>query len=182
MLRAKVGLGPTLWNKQFWFVGHIIPAVVALFLGPLQFWTWFRANKPKWHRAVGKTYIICALIAGVCACYLAFSLEAGSIIPVLLQSILWVYMSFAAWMTIRKKNIKAHRIFTIRSYVLAMTFVFVRLLAHPSMNFLFAWMKSQSDKNITLQWLSWTVPLLLVELTFSWIPVTQRYNSDIENR
>ncbi len=41
----KEGIGPTFWDKQFWFVSHLATAVFPLVLGPFQFWVWFRKNR-----------------------------------------------------------------------------------------------------------------------------------------
>lgn len=64
------GLGPTFWNKQFWFVSHLITAVLPLILGPFQFWVWFRNRYIKLHRLLGKLYIMGCLLGGLTAIYL----------------------------------------------------------------------------------------------------------------
>jgi uncharacterized membrane protein len=183
LFRINAGLGPSMWNRQFWFIGHIIPAVISLMLGPVQFSAFLRATNPKLHRFFGKIYIICSLIAGIFACYLSMTSEVKAIIiPLVIQSVLWIFMTLAAWLTIRKMNIAAHRLFTIRSYVLALTFVFIRILGGVSNTFLFSGIKSVEERTITLQWLSWTVPLLLVELIFLWVPSIKYGNVSSENR
>lgn len=53
----------------------------------------------------------------------------GSIVPLVLLSVLWLFMTTAARITIRNGNVQAHRMFMIRSYTLALSFVFLRILA-----------------------------------------------------
>ena len=168
----KEGLGPTFWNKQFWFSLHIATAVPIILIGPLQFWDWFRKRYMKWHRLLGKVYVIGALIGGLTAFYLAFTIQfPESVIPLMLSSSLWVLMTVFAWITIKRKNVQAHRLFMIRSYTLALSFIFVRILSDlvEKHNFL-SFISNSEAKAATYEWGSWVVPLLVVEFFFAWLP------------
>ena len=166
------GLGPTLWNKQFWFVSHLITAVLPLILGPFQFWVWFRNRYIKLHRLLGKLYIMGCLLGGLTAIYLGITQPYdGSIIPTLLLATLWLFMTSAAWLTVKQKNILAHRLFMIRSYTLTLAFVFLRILSDLvyEHNFL-AFIDNQDVRDATYEWMSWVIPILVVEFYISWIP------------
>jgi len=63
----KEGIGQTFWDKQFLYVFHLLTAVLPLTLGPLQFWNFFRNRYIKWHRLLGKIYIIGSLLGGLSA-------------------------------------------------------------------------------------------------------------------
>lgn len=168
----KEGIGSTLWDKQFFFVFHLLTAILPLALGPLQFWNGFRNRYTSWHRLLGKLYILGSLLGGISAFVLGvLQTYEGSIVPVLLLSLLWIFMTVASWITIRNGNIKAHRLFTIRSYALALTFVWLRILGDLvyKHNLLF-FIKSDEIKDATYEWMSWVLPILLVELFISWIP------------
>lgn len=172
----KEGIGDTFWDKQFFFVFHLLTAILPLALGPLQFWNWFRNNHIYWHRLLGKVYIIGSLLGGVSALILGvLQPYEGSIVPVVILAILWLFMTSAAWVTIRKKNITAHRLFMIRSYALALTFVWLRILSDLvyDHNLLF-FIKNQDVSDATYEWMSWVIPLLLVELVISWLPSIKR--------
>jgi uncharacterized membrane protein len=167
------GIGDTLWNKQFWFVFHLASAVAPLALGPFQFWPWFRKNFSAWHRRLGRAYLIGSLLGGFSALYLGLTQPyQGSIVPVVLLAILWLFMTSAAWITIRKRNIPAHRLFVIRGYVLALTFVSLRLLGDlvDQFNILF-FIDNPEVKDTTYEWLSWVLPLVITEFMISWIPL-----------
>lgn len=167
------GIGETFWNKQFWYVFHIATAIAPLVLGPFQFWKWFRTKHLKWHRLLGKIYIIGSLLGGIAAFYLGvitMSLE-GSRLPLFFISTLWLFMTSAAWITIKRKNVKAHRLFMIRSYVLAMVFVILRIMGDIPSDILFFYIKSPEMRDATLEWLSWVLPLLVTEFWISWIPL-----------
>lgn len=170
---VKEGLGPDFWNKQFWYVFHIAAAFAPLLLGPIQFWTWLRIRHMKWHRVLGKIYIIGSLIGGLSAFYLAITIKyPGSVVPLLFLSLLWLFMTVAAWVTIRNKNVQAHRLFMIRGYTLALSFIFLRILSdlvykHDFLSFI----NESGVKDTTYEWMSWVLPLLIVEFWISWIPL-----------
>lgn len=168
----KEGIGQTFWDKQFFFVFHLLTAILPLALGPFQFWNWFRIQHTAWHRLLGKIYLGGSLLGGISAFVLGvLQPYEGSIVPVIILSLLWIFMTIAAWITIRNGNIKAHRLFTIRSYTLALTFVWLRILSDLvyKHNLLF-FIKSEEIKDATYEWMSWVLPILLVELFISWIP------------
>lgn len=169
----KEGVGQTFWNKQFFFVFHLLTAILPLALGPLQFWNAFRLRYPDWHRLLGKIYVAGSLLGGLSAFVLGILQPyEGSIVPVVILSLLWLFMTTAAWVTIKNKNIKAHRLFMIRSYALALTFVWLRVLGDLvyKQNLLF-FIKSDDIRDATYEWMSWVLPILLVELSISWIPL-----------
>jgi len=172
----KEGLGPTFWNKQFFFVFHLLTAVLPLLLGPILFWNWFRNRYLDWHRRLGKIYIIGSLIGGMSAFVLSILQPyQGSIVPSVMLAVLWIFMTTAAWVTIRNKNVKAHRLFVIRSYILALDFVWLRILSDLvyKHNFL-SFIANQEVRDATYEWMSWVLPLLIVELFISWIPLVKQ--------
>jgi uncharacterized membrane protein YozB (DUF420 family) len=169
---VKEGIGPTFWNKQFWFVSHFIAAVLPLVLGPFQFWVWFRNRNIKLHRLFGKLYILGCIFGGLSAIYLGITQpNDGSIVPTLLLAALWLFITSAAWLTIKRKNIQAHRLFMIRSYTLTLAFVFLRILSDLvyKHNFL-AFIGNQDVRDATYEWMSWVIPILVVEFYISWLP------------
>lgn len=176
---VREGIGPTFWNKQFWFVSHLVTAVIPLITGPFQFWTWFRKHHIKWHRLVGKVYIIGCLLGGLSALYLSATQPyPGSVVPALMLALLWLFMTSSAWITIKRKNVQAHRLFMIRSYTLTLSFVFLRILSdlvykHHFLSFI----KNQDVRDATYEWISFVVPLLVVEFFISWLPSMKKMKS-----
>jgi uncharacterized membrane protein len=175
----KEGIGPTFWNKQFWFVSHLATAVIPLITGPFQFWAWFRKHYIKWHRVVGKVYIFGCLLGGVSALYLSITQPyPGSVVPSLLLATLWLFMTSAAWITILRKNVQAHRLFMIRSYTLTLSFIFLRILSDLvyKHNFL-SFIENQDVRDATYEWMSWVIPVLIVEFFISWLPSIKKMKS-----
>lgn len=158
-------------TKAFWYYLHLATAIAPLVLGPFQFWTWFRINHTNLHRILGKVYLLGALLGGLTAFYLGLTIDLeGSIVPLLLLSTTWMFVTICAWITIKRKNIIGHRLFMIRSYGLGLVFVFLRLLGDIPQDKLFFFIASQEIRDSTLEWVSWVIPLLAIELIFSWLP------------
>jgi uncharacterized membrane protein len=165
-------------TKATWYYFHLVTAIAPLVLGPFQFWTWLRTNHTTLHRTIGKIYIIGALLGGLTAFYLGLTIDLeGSIVSLLLLSTTWLFMTICAWISIKRRNIIAHRLFMIRSYGLGLVFVFLRLIGDIPQDKLFYFIDSQEIRDSTLEWVSWVIPLLTIELIFSWIPsINKKYN------
>ena len=55
---------------------HILPALLFLLLGPLQFNQTFRKRHLQWHRRSGRVLVVCGLILGVSALVMSFGMPA----------------------------------------------------------------------------------------------------------
>lgn len=159
-------------TKAFWYYAHLATAIAPLILGPFQFWTWLRVKHTHIHRTLGKIYLVGSFFGGLTALYLGVTIDLeGSKVSLFLLSTTWLFMTIAAWITIRNKNIIGHRLFVIRSYALALVFVFLRLVGDIPQDKLFFFIKSPEIRDTTLEWISWIIPLLAIELIYSWIPL-----------
>lgn len=158
-------------TKVFWYYSHLATAIAPLVIGPFQFWNWLRINHVGIHRSLGKIYIIGSILGGLTALYLGITIDLeGSVVPLTLLSVTWLFMTVCAWVTIRKGNVIAHKLFVIRSYGLALVFVFLRMIGDIPQDKLFFFIDSKVTRDSTLEWVSWIIPLLTIELIFSWLP------------
>jgi len=133
------------------------------------------------HRTLGKIYIVGSILGGLTAFYLGITIDLdGSVVPLILLSTTWLFMTVCAWITIRRGNVPAHRLFVIRSYALAMVFVFLRLVGDIPQEKIFFFIESPEIRDTTLEWISWIIPLLIVELVFSWIPSMKRKQTTLK--
>jgi len=168
-------LGPTLFNKQLWFVSHLMLALPVLFGAPLQFSQRLRKARPAFHRNLGRVYVASATGAGLTAIYLGASIDLeGSRLPIVLLGVLWIFFTLAAWRCAVRRDFDAHRRFMIRSYGLALVFVWLRLMGDVPPELMFFYIKDPAVRDATLEWMSWVVPLLVIELLFSWLPLLTR--------
>ena len=59
-------------SEKWWLIAHFSGAACTLFLGPLQFWAYFRNHFGKWHRIAGKVYIVGSVFSALIVFYLPF--------------------------------------------------------------------------------------------------------------
>ena len=170
-------LGPSFFNKQFWYVGHVLLALPVVVGAPLQFLPNLRQSKPHVHRWIGRAYVLGASGAAIFAVYLGATTEyEGSRLSLVITGILWLFFTVAAWRAAVSRNFAAHRAFMIRSYTLALVVVWLRIM-YDFQDYLFFYVANEELRDVTREWASWVVPLLVVEFWISWLPQLRPNNS-----
>ncbi len=165
-------LGPTFFNKQLWYVTHLIAALPVVLGAPLQFVPLLRARWPAVHRWVGRAYVLGASIAALTAIYLGAIVGEypESRLSLGLLGIVWLFFTLAAWRCAVGHAYRAHRLFMIRSYGMALVLVWLRLM-DDGQDWLFFYVTDPTLRDATREWASWIVPLLVLELWLSWWPL-----------
>jgi len=168
-------LGPTLLNKQVWYTAHMLFALPVIIGAPLQFVTGLRKARPKLHRWLGRAYVIGASGAALTAIYLGATIDLeGSRLPIVLLGVLWLFFTLAAWRTAVKRDYDAHRKFMTRSYGMALVLVWLRVMGDVPPDLMFFYIEDPGIRDTTLEWMSWVVPLLVIELFMTWWPLLVR--------
>lgn len=168
--------GDTFFNNQIWVSLHMVGGTLLLLLGPLQFWNWFREKYLHAHRLLGKIYLLGAGLAGFSA--LGISLMSTCLpcrISLFLLAVFLLLSSGLAWFTIKKHNIKAHRMFMIRSYICALAFVTVRIDGILPLDFLFSNIEDPTFRRTVNEFFFSFVPLLIGEIIMTWLPAIKQY-------
>lgn len=157
------------WDIKWWLIGHLSGGILALLLGPFQFWSYFRNRYRKLHRIMGKIYLISILVASLLSIYMAWNISIKThftwALSLQVLSFTWLATSFMAYRAIRNGRIAQHREWMIRSYIV--TFVFVA----------FRWInEAMGDAEIgtfverapTIIYLTIFIPLFVAEILFQW--------------
>ena len=164
-----------LFESKIWFVAHIVGASAALLLGPLQFSKKFRARYMRYHRTAGKIFIIGSLVGAIGAFRLNLMYNCIACRYSLgILSVIWFFVTVAAWWAIRHKNVKAHRQFMTRSYTAALAFVFIRVPSLGGGYQKLPFIKDDVQVQITYEWLCWVLPFLAIEIYMNWWPSLKR--------
>ncbi len=164
-------LGPNLWNKQAWYWIHAGLAIPTLLLAPLQFSKTIRARWPRVHRWTGRAYVVGALIAACVAVVLAVSTDnLGGRMPLVLLAGLWFLFTASAWITAARRDFVNHRLFMLRSVNCALAFVWIRGLFFVPDSILFPYIAETAITDASREWITATIPILLMEAWITWIP------------
>ena len=149
------------WPRRDWLLTHIAGSGLALLIGPFQFWSGLRRHSVLVHRWTGRLYVVGVLVGGSAAFYLASHAGQGATFGISLGAlgVAWWTTTGMAYFAIRRGHVSQHKEWVIRSYVVTFTFVTTRALADlgvlPSLG---------RDPFATLVWLSWSMPLLAMEV------------------
>ena len=163
--------GNSFFHNQVWVVAHMAGGTLTLLLGPMQFWKWLRTRYVQAHRMLGKLYMLGIGLA--CLSALRLSLISNCVpcrISLFLLSVFALVSTSFAWIAIRKKNIKAHRQFMVRSYVCVLAFVAVRIDDIFALDFLFGTVSDGLFRRVVNEYFFSFVPLILAEIFMVWIP------------
>ncbi|MCE7858625.1 MAG: DUF2306 domain-containing protein [Chloroflexi bacterium CFX2] len=144
------------------FIVHALTGGIGLISGALQFNRSILNKHKATHRLIGKIYLYAIWITSVAALWSAFvfdvNLPAKFAFGIL--AILWFGATTIAYLRIRKRRIREHREWVIRSFSLSLFFV----------TFSF-WVPGLTESSIPYEvayplavFLSWTVNLLVAEL------------------
>lgn len=156
---------------KWWIISHFGFAAFTLFLGPIQFIPQIRNRYIKFHRLAGKLYIGGSIISAITVyVLLATTYTLPGAIPSLgFLALIWLFTTLAAYAFIKKKNIRRHQEFMIRSYVCGLAFVFIRLL--PEINGvigIFNFIEDDEMRRTVYEWICWVYPLMMVEFWIVW--------------
>ena len=146
---------------------HIVTAMVALLLGPLQFWGALRNRYLSVHRWTGRAYLCAVLIGATASLYLTV-FHPNPAGPVFRSGVAglagaWLAASLMAYLAIRRGNVREHREWMIRSYAVTFGFVMFRIGASQ----LQGMGLTPAEVAGINAWICWAVPLLVVEIALS---------------
>lgn len=146
------------------FFTHVYTSWAVILLGFFQFSRYLRTHFHNVHQSLGKAYILILLILSAPS-GLVMSLFANggwiSRISFIILSIFWIYFTYLAYDSARKKNWKKHREYMIRSYALTLSAVSLRLFKYIIANTLEL---PPMDIYRIVSWLGWVLNLIMAEI------------------
>lgn len=114
---------------RFIFNLHISLGGLALFVGWPQFIKRLRNRYLRFHRNLGKLYVISVLLSGMAGIYIAYFAEGGWVAKAgfLGLGIGWLYTTICAYTTVKNGMLSEHKKWMIRSYALTFAAVTLRI-------------------------------------------------------
>lgn len=153
---------------------HIIPGLLFMVLGPIQFSATIRARHLQWHRWNGRIFLLCAIFVGVSALIMSFVMPAvGGINQAAATTLFGAFFLFAlsrAYWLVRRGRIMLHREWMIRAFAVGLAVATIR----PIIGFFFA---TSRFTGLTPHeffgiafWIGFTLQLMLAE---AWVQGTR---------
>ena len=116
-------------------VSHILPGIVFMLVGPLQFIPSIRRHWPKTHRVLGRVFIISGVLAAVTALGVefVFPLRGGYAkrAAMVLFACALIVALVLAWRAAVQRRIDVHRAWVIRGYAIGLALSTTRLYFLP---------------------------------------------------
>lgn len=148
---------------KYGLYAHIIAAPLALFVGTFQIMFRYERRWAKAHRWLGIAYALLILCMAAPGGFIMSFYAMGGPIGTLgfaLLSCLWFGFTLQAWRLARAGQYAQHRRYMLRSYVLTLSAVSLRLLAF---GFIHYGHYTSEDAYLLISWLSWLPQLLVLE-------------------
>jgi hypothetical protein len=160
---------------------HIVPGLLFMLLGPLQFSSTIRARYLRWHRWSGRVFVGCGFVIGISALVMSLGMPAiGGVnqaaATTLFGSYFLVALSRAFWL-IRRREVALHREWMIRAFSIGLAVATIR----PIMGIFFA---TSRLSGLTPReffgiafWIGFVLHLMVAE---AWIHATQTQRRQFE--
>ena len=149
-------------------IPHTLAGTFALLAGSIQFSSRLRQRHLKFHRVLGRIYVVSVFIGALTG--IALASGRPGLPGTSMQAAAWIVCTTAALITARNRQVVQHRQWMIRSYAVTFTFVSSRVFN--------LWPRYWSHLGDTLSAvgvIAFTLAsLLLVDLGLNWRELTSR--------
>ena len=108
---------------------HILPGILFILLGALQFIRPIRNRYPRFHRRTGRVYLILGFVIGVTALIMSVTVRFGGWVEtgaVLLFGSFFLVSLYRAWRHVQKKEYDRHGEWMIRAYSIGLAVATMR--------------------------------------------------------
>ena len=126
-LKSKEVLKSRLWWSFLYT--HIVTGGIAIVIGWIQFSKRMQTTYVKWHRTLGKIYVVMALLCAISGFYIGF-FATGGLIPAtgfIAMALIYFYTTLQGFLAIKNKQITAHQNYMTYSYAACLAAVTLRI-------------------------------------------------------
>ena len=152
---------------------HIVPGLLFMALGPLQFIRKLRTRRPRLHRWTGRVVVVSGLIIGGTALVMSPQMAIGGAnetAATMLFASVFLFALVRAFLCIRRRRFALHREWMIRAFAIGLAVATIR----PIMGVFFATSRithlTPHDFFGTAFWLGFTMQAMAAEI---WINYTR---------
>lgn len=140
---------------------HITGGIFAIIIGAFQFNSRLRARFLSAHRWLGRFYLAAVFVGGTAGLYLSLESFGGLVthFGFGLMAVCWLGTTFAAYFSIRQRDLAAHRVWMLRSYALTLAALTLRIYLPLSQIAGIGFEPAYQ----AISWLCWVPNLLIVE-------------------
>jgi uncharacterized membrane protein YozB (DUF420 family) len=154
------------WQYRLPLIAHVGGGLVALLVGVFQLWSGLNAQVMGTHPVSGRIYVAAVLVGSLAGMVLSTTSAVYGFawgVGLFSLAVAWLATTGMALVCIKRRNIKAHRQWMIRSYIMTFAFVLFRIATDyvPSETL---WDVSLAEMSIAMIWPVWVLPLLAYDV------------------
>lgn len=163
LIPTEEAYGSYYFSRVFWVFPHVVLGIVATVVGPFQFIPKIRNTYLKFHRQLGRVYIITTVLAGISGMYMAATSDVNLtyMVGLFMLGFAWVTTSLMALISIKNRKVDLHKEWMIRSYIVTLAFTTYRfgddILSALEVG-------TGNDIAALMSWACWAIPLFIGEL------------------
>lgn len=152
---------------------HVLPGLLFMVLGPLQFVRRIRCQNLRLHRWCGRVFMAAGFVIGVSALFMSFQMAIGGANETAATTLFAIVFLFAltkALFHIRRREVALHREWTIRAFAIGLAVATIRPIVGAF--FAFSRITHQTPREFfgIAFWIGFTLHLLAAEI---WINYTR---------
>lgn len=154
------------WQYRLPLIAHVGGGLVALLMGVFQLWSGLNSHGMTTHPVTGRIYLAAVLVGSLAGMVLSVTSAVYGFawaVGVFSLALAWLATTGMALLCIKRRNVKAHKQWMTRSYIVTFAFVLFRITTDwvPSEAW---WGVSLTEMSIAMIWPVWVLPLLGYEL------------------
>jgi len=154
------------WQFRLPLLLHVVGGLVALVTGVFQLWSGIFVKGMPIHPWTGRLYVVGITAGAIGGFILAVSSGVYGIawsVALIVLALAWLTTTGVAVRGIRHRNVKAHKQWMIRSYIVTFGFVSFRIFTDyvPYEQF---WDMTRAEMANAAIWPVWVVPLLIYQV------------------
>jgi uncharacterized membrane protein len=151
---------------------HILPGLLFMVLGPVQFSSTLRARYLHWHRWSGRVYLICGLVIGVSALLMSVAMPSiggfNQAAATILFALFFLFALGKAYWHVMRRHIAQHREWMIRAFAIGLAVATIR----PIIGLFFATSRFSGLTPYeffgTAFWIGFVLHLIAAEIWIAW--------------
>lgn len=165
----------SVWNEQsygyYWpnrlpLAAHATGGLLALLAGVFQLWSGFNGRAMSTHPLTGRVYLAGVLVGSLGALVLSFTSHLYGFawgVGLFSLATAWLAITLMALLCIKRRKIRPHKQWMVRSYILTFAFVTFRIATDyiPAETL---WNISAQEMAVAMIWPVWVLPLLAYEV------------------
>jgi uncharacterized membrane protein len=153
---------------KWWLLPHGVFGAIVLLLAPLQFSDRLRRRFTRWHRIVGRLYVVGAFVLAPLGAYIQYYQERDGLprsftVLAVVNAVMLIGTTAIAFVFAYKRKIAVHRQWVTRSYAVALVFIEGRFILGVT-----GWEQLGVEIAQAIIWACLAMSLLLADLANNW--------------